>query len=76
MTDNVDAVLLVLGHPVQTTHLSLDLAQTARVIIARLFALGVFIKNAEVLERLEKVDNLVVDKTRTPTEGHPQEPHQ
>ncbi len=33
--------------------------------------LGVLIKNAEQLERLEKVDTLVVDKTGTLTEGKP-----
>jgi Cu+-exporting ATPase len=32
---------------------------------------GVLIKNAEVLETLEKVDTLVVDKTGTLTEGKP-----
>jgi P-type Cu+ transporter len=32
---------------------------------------GVLIKNAEALERMEKVDTLVVDKTGTLTEGHP-----
>lgn len=32
---------------------------------------GVLIKNAEVLERMEKVDTLVVDKTGTLTEGKP-----
>lgn len=32
---------------------------------------GVLIKNAEALERLEKVDTLVVDKTGTLTEGAP-----
>jgi Cu+-exporting ATPase len=32
---------------------------------------GVLIKNAEVLETLEKVDTLVVDKTGTLTEGRP-----
>ena len=32
---------------------------------------GVLIKNAEVLERLEKVDTLVVDKTGTLTAGRP-----
>jgi len=32
---------------------------------------GVLIKNAEVLERFEKVDTLVVDKTGTLTEGRP-----
>ena len=33
---------------------------------------GVLIKSAEALERLEKVDTLVVDKTGTLTEGKPQ----
>ena len=32
---------------------------------------GVLIKNAEALERLEKVDTLVIDKTGTLTEGKP-----
>jgi Cu+-exporting ATPase len=32
---------------------------------------GVLIKNAEALERMEKVDTLVVDKTGTLTEGKP-----
>ncbi|MDB5491389.1 MAG: copper-translocating P-type ATPase, partial [Micavibrio sp.] len=32
---------------------------------------GVLIKNAEALERIEKVDTLVVDKTGTLTEGRP-----
>ena len=33
---------------------------------------GVLIKNAEALERMERVDTLVVDKTGTLTEGKPQ----
>jgi Cu+-exporting ATPase len=33
---------------------------------------GVLIKDAEVLETLEKIDTVVVDKTGTLTEGHPQ----
>lgn len=32
---------------------------------------GILIKNAETLERLEKIDTLVVDKTGTLTEGKP-----
>jgi len=33
--------------------------------------MGVLIKNAEALERFEKIDTLVVDKTGTLTEGKP-----
>ena len=33
--------------------------------------IGVLIKNAEALERMEKVDTIVVDKTGTLTEGKP-----
>jgi Cu+-exporting ATPase len=33
---------------------------------------GILIKNAEALERFESVDTLVVDKTGTLTEGHPE----
>ncbi|KTD45524.1 copper efflux ATPase [Legionella rubrilucens] len=33
---------------------------------------GVLIKNAESLERMEKVNTLVLDKTGTLTEGHPE----
>src|SRR6185437_8726029 len=32
---------------------------------------GVLIKNAESLERMEKVDTIVIDKTGTLTEGKP-----
>ncbi len=32
---------------------------------------GVLVRDAEALERMEKVDTLVVDKTGTLTEGHP-----
>jgi len=34
--------------------------------------LGVLIKNAEALDRLEKVDTLVIDKTGTLTQGRPE----
>lgn len=37
--------------------------------------MGVLIKNAEALERMEKVDTLVVDKTGTLTEGKPSVTH-
>ncbi len=39
--------------------------------VGRGAGLGVLIKNAEALERLEKIDTLVVDKTGTLTEGKP-----
>ena len=39
--------------------------------IGRGAAAGILIKNAESLERMEKVDTLVVDKTGTLTEGKP-----
>ena len=39
--------------------------------VGRGASLGVLVKNAETLERLEKVDTLVVDKTGTLTEGKP-----
>ncbi|MCW2811369.1 MAG: copper-translocating P-type ATPase [Friedmanniella sp.] len=39
--------------------------------VGRGATLGVLIKNAEALERMEKVDTLVVDKTGTLTEGRP-----
>lgn len=39
--------------------------------VGRSAELGVLIKNAEALERLEKIDTLVVDKTGTLTEGKP-----
>lgn len=37
--------------------------------------LGLLVKNAEALERLEKVDTLIVDKTGTLTEGKPKVTH-
>ena len=33
--------------------------------------IGILIKSAEALERLERIDTLVVDKTGTLTEGSP-----
>ncbi|NWG93200.1 MAG: heavy metal translocating P-type ATPase, partial [Parvularculaceae bacterium] len=39
--------------------------------VGRAARAGVLIKNAEALERLEKVDTLVIDKTGTLTEGKP-----
>jgi heavy metal translocating P-type ATPase len=45
------------------------------VSVGRGAELGVLIKNAEALERMEKVDTLVVDKTGTLTEGRPSVTH-
>ncbi|WP_082590931.1 heavy metal translocating P-type ATPase [Phycicoccus sp. Soil748] len=43
--------------------------------VGRGATLGVLIKNAEALERMEKVDTLVVDKTGTLTQGRPSVTH-
>jgi Cu+-exporting ATPase len=51
--------------------LGLATPMSIMVGIGRGAALGVLIKNAEALERFEKVDTLVVDKTGTLTEGKP-----
>ena len=51
--------------------LGLATPMSIMVGIGRGAGLGVLIKNAEALERFEKVDTLVVDKTGTLTQGHP-----
>ena len=51
--------------------LGLATPMSIMVGIGRGAGLGVLIKNAEVLECMEKVDTLVVDKTGTLTMGHP-----
>ena len=51
--------------------LGLATPMSIMVGVGRGAGLGVLIKNAEALERFEKVDTLVVDKTGTLTEGHP-----
>ena len=51
--------------------LGLATPMSIMVGVGRGAAAGVLIKNAEALERLEKVDMLVVDKTGTLTEGKP-----
>jgi Cu+-exporting ATPase len=51
--------------------LGLATPMSIRVGVGKGAAVGVLIKNAEALERLEKVDTLVVDKTGTLTEGKP-----
>lgn len=52
---------------------ALGLATPMSIMVAtgRGASLGVLIRNAEALERLEKVDTLVIDKTGTLTEGRP-----
>ena len=51
--------------------LGLATPMSIMVGIGRGAGLGVLIKSAEALERLEKVDTLVVDKTGTLTQGRP-----
>ncbi|WP_428530769.1 heavy metal translocating P-type ATPase [Pseudorhodoplanes sp.] len=51
--------------------LGLATPMSIMVGIGRGASLGVLIKNAEALERMEKVDTLVIDKTGTLTEGKP-----
>ncbi len=51
--------------------LGLATPMSIMVGIGRGAGLGVLIKNAEALERMEKVDTIVVDKTGTLTEGRP-----
>ena len=51
--------------------LGLATPMSIMVGVGRGAQLGVLIKNAEALERLEKIDTLVVDKTGTLTEGKP-----
>ena len=51
--------------------LGLATPMSIMVGVGRGAQMGVLIKNAEALERMEKVDTLVVDKTGTLTEGKP-----
>jgi len=51
--------------------LGLATPMSIMVGVGRGAQLGVLIKNAEALERMERVDTLVVDKTGTLTEGKP-----
>jgi P-type Cu+ transporter len=51
--------------------LGLATPMSIMVGVGRGAGMGVLIKNAEALERLEKVDTIIVDKTGTLTEGHP-----
>jgi Cu+-exporting ATPase len=51
--------------------LGLATPMSIMVGVGRAAQAGVLVKNAEALERMEKVDTLVVDKTGTLTEGKP-----
>jgi Cu+-exporting ATPase len=51
--------------------LGLATPMSIMVAVGRGAQAGVLIKNAEALERMEKVDTLVIDKTGTLTEGKP-----
>lgn len=51
--------------------LGLATPMSIMVGVGRGAGIGVLIKNAEALERFEKIDTLVVDKTGTLTEGRP-----
>jgi Cu+-exporting ATPase len=51
--------------------LGLATPMSIMVGVGRGAQLGILIKNAEALERMEKIDTLVVDKTGTLTEGKP-----
>ncbi len=51
--------------------LGLATPMSIMVGVGRGAQLGVLVKNAEAVERMEKVDTLVVDKTGTLTEGRP-----
>jgi Cu+-exporting ATPase len=51
--------------------LGLATPMSIMVGVGRAAQAGILVKNAEALERLEKIDTLVVDKTGTLTEGKP-----
>jgi Cu+-exporting ATPase len=51
--------------------LGLATPMSIMVGVGRAAQVGILVRNAEALERLEKIDTLVVDKTGTLTEGKP-----
>src|SRR5262249_49060800 len=55
--------------------LGLATPMSIMVGVGRGAGMGILIRNAEALERLEKVDTLVIDKTGTLTEGKPKITH-
>ncbi|MET4078690.1 heavy metal translocating P-type ATPase [Janibacter sp. UYMM211] len=68
----VSVAVLIIACPCA---LGLATPMSIMVGVGRGAGLGVLIKNAEALERMEKVDTLVVDKTGTLTEGRPTVTH-
>ena len=57
--------------PTDLTALGLATPMSIMVGTGRGAQAGVLIRNAEALERMERIDTLVVDKTGTLTEGRP-----
>ena len=51
--------------------LGLATPMSIMVGVGRGAQLGILVRNAEALERLEKIDTLAIDKTGTLTEGKP-----
>jgi P-type E1-E2 ATPase len=60
--------VLIVAYP---SALGLATPMSIMVGVGKGVQLGVLVKNAEALERMEKVDSLVIDKTGTLTEGKP-----